>query len=326
MIATNELKDFARKRGVDLIGIAPVSRLEYLPPEENPLSIFSYAERVVVLGFRIPRGSLRGIEEGTYWAGYNFMSYGDVNAVSMIQGLRDVALWLEDRGWESVPYPHYYPGGVPGLQGGLAGEPVAPDRPAPDVWLNFRAAAAAAGLGEIGYSKVFLTPQFGPRQRFCLIITDAPMAPDPMFEGKICDGCMLCVKTCPPGAISSSKTVKVTIDGREFEWGKLDAAKCTLCHAGAMRSASPFIAEQPELSGYKEGNDRENYRRAVATVHEIAENTPYYRALRRSFPHHCAICGARGCVRTCMDHLEKVGRIEARFRNPFRRRPAWQLD
>ena len=63
------------------------------------------------------------------------------------------------------------------MQGGVA----------PDVQLAIRIAATAAGVGEIGWSKVFLTKKYGPRQRLAASITDMPLEPDPLVEpGTIC--------------------------------------------------------------------------------------------------------------------------------------------
>ena len=39
-----------------------------------------------------------------------------------------------------------------------------------------------------------------------------------------------------------------------------------------------------------------------------------------------AICGAKGCIRACMNALEKSGRIENKFHNPFYRKPSWTLS
>ena len=63
---------------------------------------------------------------------------------------------------------------------------------------SHRHAATRAGLGEFGYNNVVLTPQFGPRQRFNSIITDAALVPDPLITKPIClrDGCKLCLKAC----------------------------------------------------------------------------------------------------------------------------------
>jgi epoxyqueuosine reductase len=64
--------------------------------------------------------------------------------------------------------------------------------------LSHRHAATRAGLGEFGYNNIVLTPQFGPRQRFNTIITDAELVPDPLISKPIClrEGCRLCLKAC----------------------------------------------------------------------------------------------------------------------------------
>jgi epoxyqueuosine reductase QueG len=63
---------------------------------------------------------------------------------------------------------------------------------------SHRHAATRAGLGEFGYNNVVLTPQFGSRQRFNSIITDAELVPDPLIVEPIClrDECKLCLEAC----------------------------------------------------------------------------------------------------------------------------------
>ena len=39
-----------------------------------------------------------------------------------------------------------------------------------------------------------------------------------------------------------------------------------------------------------------------------------------------AICGAKGCIRACMNALEKSGRIENTFNNRFYRKDSWTLS
>ncbi len=41
---------------------------------------------------------------------------------------------------------------------------------------------------------------------------------------------------------------------------------------------------------------------------------------------HLSVCVGRGCLRACLDHLEKTGRIEAKFKTPFIRRERWKLN
>ena len=38
-----------------------------------------------------------------------------------------------------------------------------------------------------------------------------------------------------------------------------------------------------------------------------------------------AVCGARGCIRACMNTLEKANRIENKFHNPFYKKESWLL-
>lgn len=43
-----------------------------------------------------------------------------------------------------------------------------------------RYAAVAAGLGEIGWNGLFLSPEYGPRVRLVLVVTEAHLEPTPM--------------------------------------------------------------------------------------------------------------------------------------------------
>jgi epoxyqueuosine reductase QueG len=63
---------------------------------------------------------------------------------------------------------------------------------------SHRHAATRAGLGEFGYNNVVLTSEFGPRQRFNSIVTDAELVPDPLITEPIClrDRCGLCLEAC----------------------------------------------------------------------------------------------------------------------------------
>ena len=52
---------------------------------------------------------------------------------------------------------------------------------------------------------------------------------------------------------------------------------------------------------------------------------PYNASCIDKFQHLGAMEGAP-CMRTCMDHLEKEGRIKAGFHNDFRKKKPWRLD
>ena len=55
--------------------IAGIDRFDGLPPQHHPASIFPEARSVIVLGRRITRGTLRGVEEGTQFSNYRLYGY-----------------------------------------------------------------------------------------------------------------------------------------------------------------------------------------------------------------------------------------------------------
>lgn len=293
---TADVKDYAKTHGADLVGIASMDRFEGAPPEMDPRHIFPEARAMIVVACRIPRGTLIGIEEGTFFQSYAMMGYAGINFVRMPMVLWNVANFLEDAGYDAIPIANHFPwSGINNDNGQKLKDwsrPVAPGKPAPDVFLHYRIAAFAAGLGEIGYSKVFLTPEFGPRQRFGAILTNAPLEADPLFEGKICDRCMCCVRACSGKAIHPTETVRVTVAGREIEWGRLDVPRCRSAFCGGAPESNPFAMSQ------------------------VADKIMW---------HGEALEGASGCMRACMVHLEQKGVLKNRFREPFRKRQPWKL-
>jgi len=66
-------------------------------------------------------------------------------------------------------------------------------------------AAKYAGLGTIGASHVFLTPEFGPRVRLVSVFTSVMIPLDPLVEKDLCIKCRLCALCCPKKAISMKK-------------------------------------------------------------------------------------------------------------------------
>lgn len=295
MITAQMVKDKAKEYGADLCGISPMSRFEGAPKQYDGRYIFPGAKSMIVLGFRIARGLFRGIEEGTYFSAYPTMGYAAMNQVYIPNVLHRLTNFLEDEGHETLPIM-FFGGSATNTVTGKFREnwsrAVSPDKPYPDVMIHFRMAAYMAGLGEFGWSKVFLTPEFGPRQRFAVILTDLELEPDPIYEGKICDRCMQCAKNCHGKAISMTESVKVTVAGHEIEFNKLDEMACeTGLNGGLDHELDPFNGKYPNQFGYGR-----------------------------------AIEGACGCMRACFIHLEKRRKIKNLFHNEFRTSPQWEID
>lgn len=295
LLNSEMVKKAARQFGADLVGITSMDRFEGAPKQYDPRYIFPEAKAMIVLAYRMPRGTFRGIEEGTFFASYPSMGYAGINWVYGPMVLWNLTKMIEDEGYDAVPIANINGGEAVNI---FTGDfkmnwsiPVSPEKPYPDVLVNFRIAAFCAGLGEIGYSRIFLTPQFGPMQRFNIMLTDAPLEPDPLYDGpRICDRCKLCVKNCP-GALSKDRTVKLTVAGRTLEFAEIDPNKCLEGVRGDVgNGGSPFIQKYPALYGY--GN---------------------------------AIEGAKGCIRACYIHLEARGILQNKFHEKFRKGKAWSI-
>ncbi len=328
MLNSKKLKKYAIKCGADLVGIGSMDRFEGCPDRFDPRYIMPRAKSIIGLAFRIHRGLFRGFEEGTYFAGYPTMGYANINDVYAPMVMREISSYLEDSSYESLPYINN------SVRLGMGmGKAVVAGKPQPDVFLHFRIAGVICGLGEIGYSKIFLTREFGPAQRLAFILTEAELEPDPIVTGVICDRCMSCVRECPAGAISPDKEVEVNIAGHKISWGELNLKKCTAVYQAGTKEISPFMPEEVKqyidniVSGVW-GNDESemlDYTNHSDVWDYLKEKYPYIANAWESFHHPAAMCGSRGCIRACLDHLDKKGVLARKFRYSFRDRKPWSI-
>jgi len=221
---------FAKEKRADLLGIAPIERFDEVPPEHHPSSIFPETRSVIVLGKRITRGTLRGVEEGTQFDIYG--QYGLHWLCDRMLALVTITLatWIEDQGWEAVPLQDLPPQIPP------SGVCVKPGLPAPNVMVDVRQAAVRAGVGEIGLSGELLTPAFGPRQRLQMILTDAVLEPSPLCDVAICSKCGQCAATCPLGAIDTDAVGELVIAGKSMQVAGIDYDRCRRCQNGALNN------------------------------------------------------------------------------------------
>ena len=317
MITAEQVKKTAAGLGADVVGIASIDRFEGAPVQMDPRQIMPEARSVIAMGFRVMRGSLRGVEEGTFFSNYSSMGYGGLTYLYIPLVVINLCKFIEDAGYEAVPIGHQSDWRAIDNEGRLRdrySRPVARGRAAPDVMIHLRMAAFLAGLGEIGYSKVFLTPQFGPRQRLGVVVTEAELTPDAIYDGeKLCDRCMACARECPGKAISETETIKVEAAGRTLEWASLDCKACEI----AFRGGKPVEGPQ-EVGDYDEATHGKQITRS--------EFTPFYHKPRRLYNTGESVCGGMGCLRACMIHLESRGVLANRFEKPFRRRKPWRVD
>ena len=224
------IEETVKKEGIDVIGFADRSRFENVEAQHNPFSIFPEGKTVIMLGKRICRGSLRGVEEGTNFSDYALFGKNWLEDEFLSIACYNLTNVLEDNGYEAVPI---FPNPSEVAPSGIS---VGDGRPAPNVFPDFAYAAVAAGVCEIGYSGVLLSPEFGSRQRFHMIITDAEIPASPLLEKSVCNKCKKCADACPLGAISKTETRIIEMCGKKMEIAVVDYDKCKICKNGAIRN------------------------------------------------------------------------------------------
>lgn len=332
MLTSDIIKKKAVELGADIVGIASIDRFKDTPMEKNPMFVAPAAKSVIGLGFRVLRGSFRGIESGTQF--YQFSSMGVVN-IDMRYAprvLRQLVCFIEDNGFEGVPQmaendrrPASDKGTNPEMDGifKMNSEPVSPGKPVPDVIMDFNQAAFACGLGEMGMGGFFLTPEFGPFQRFAFILTDAELEEDPLFSEEICDKCGKCIAGCPGKAITSETKTDTWI-GQTIERYKLDEWQCSAYYAGAHSPTNPFLrpnAFQDFPDGDKiAAGEKMLSPEEAKQVRSIAGNS--YGGV--GFNYGACICG-KSCQRECYINLEEKGLLKNKFKNKFRTEEPWEI-
>ena len=219
-ILTERVRATALKMGMDLVGFGPVERWSNAPYLLSPPAILPEARTVVVCGFHITDTwtEMGGEPEPQDRSPGGWM---DQNGLLDRVAYR-IARLLHDNGQKAVAvvssniwrYRQYE--GIPSL--------FAPD-------LSHIHAATAAGLAEIGWSGLAITPEFGSRVRFISIVTDAELTPTPMYDGPpLCDRCGDCIKHCPSGALQRDfndlKPHVVEIGGKTFKYANKNIWRC----------------------------------------------------------------------------------------------------
>ncbi len=358
MLTSEMIKRAALEAGADKCGIAPMSRWEGAPKEMDPRYLFPNAKSCIGFVFRIPRGVQRGIEEGTQFYQYPSMAYGGINEIFAPAVLHHVGRVIEDAGYEAFVYRNTGARGIVSDMDGTPGNSLSPeeqievsqnakgktnhhrsvqftrevsdDKVPPDLQFQFRIAAVACGLGEIGWSKMLLTPEFGPLQRVAFIFTDAELEYDEMYSGEpLCRKCGACVRECPGGCIpplNSDKKCVVNLDGKILEWGDIDMWRCYAFYTHGGRYYNPFV---PKEVFDKNENGMLDLLEGITDDANEKEVMKVYTTLEKYFPswvgYNMAKCG--GCIRACTSILErKGGCMEGRFKKPLRTGKAWKLD
>lgn len=278
----NHIRDLSRQAA--LVGVASADRFEDAPPGHQPKDFVPEARSVVVVALPIVSGMMRWNnfmaesqiikEEDVYtdesgqqqtWRPRTVIrkhverrcSYEVIN--NELQALSmHAAIFLERAGHVSAYLPTTY-GQTLSWPGNVQWDfPYPPKAFAP---FSHRHAAVAAGLGTFGLNNLFLTPQYGPRQRLVSVITAAPLVVDAMLTKSVCLGekCSLCLRSCPAHAFGESHELRVGATDHKLAafnkdacrnyykasaWGEQCGRECmTSCPLGRLRKPSGNFPE-----------------------------------------------------------------------------------
>ena len=282
---TDAVKAMALELGADLVGVAPSERYKNAPLMMSPEGHLPGAKCVFVIGIHHPDAAVElGGEENGENQPHHLGPYG-------IQGAMNTKLecisfqlsrFIEDCGHRVVAIP---------------ATNVWRFRPYKDVEACFAPdlsdihAATAAGLGEIGFSGLFLSPEYGPRQRLCCLVTDADLEPTPMYDGPpLCDRCMECLKWCPMGTFENElgEEHEIEIGGRVFKYPNKNKWRCAWPEHFALSidlETPEVVDEQAILDGLAEhgrrGGTQGSCLRFCMPAHLRLEDPDYCRPFRR---------------------------------------------
>lgn len=217
----DQIRQVALQHGMDLCGFAGVDRFDESPAGRHPCDILPGCKTVIVIGTRLLDGIIQA----------NFRAFED--------GRRDLKGLYGTYGYAFLPnyeltYACYTVAQHIERSSGAAATPLSTGPMTNGVQLSLRHAAVAAGLGEFGWSGLVMTPEYGPRNRFGVILTTLELEPDSMHSGrKLCDpsACGICTKVCPTGALSKYGEVEpyeANPGGRHYEYCRINVQKCEL--------------------------------------------------------------------------------------------------
>ena len=198
-VTTNTiLPDLISQLDVDAVGVASLAEWKGTKLEEKALRLLPQARSVVVLAMEIypeildltSSQRIMGAASLNDLLGQN----ADFLCGRLTKAAYDVAKACRSAGLKALPLPAR---GCP-LDGRFL-----------EAIFSYKHAGQAAGLGKIGWNGLLITSAFGPRFRLSCCLTEAELEPttavNVTFE---CDSCRLCLRNCPPGALSKPRGSK----------------------------------------------------------------------------------------------------------------------
>jgi epoxyqueuosine reductase QueG len=190
------MKKLIQAEGIDLVGIADAQNLLLAHPPRPATALMPSARSVIVMAVAHSLGAV-------YSPDIMLWTRSKMQTSRLLDETAEkIGRMLEREGFLSLPIS--------------ADKPVEIFKHNPETGKKFRQtrtlgflslkhAAISCGMGELGRNNLLLTPEFGPHQRLCAIVTEAPLEADSRRELDLCKNCGQCVEACPSGALKADR-------------------------------------------------------------------------------------------------------------------------
>ncbi|MBR4663078.1 MAG: hypothetical protein IKO93_04320 [Lentisphaeria bacterium] len=301
MLNAQIIKEKALSLGACRVGIGDIKYFAGTVPQRDPKEILSDARCVIGFAFRVPRALYRVMADRS-----QFFNYTQLGVKYIDEDLAEIFLLkmagiIEDEGYDAcvqrnvsnlrIKGDHTTNPELVDTYELAYAEPISPEKPVPDIIMDFNQAAQICGLGSVGMHGHLIVPGIGPFVRLVFIVTDAPLECDAPFEGSLCDRCGECIKACLGHAVSEKGT---------------DSWQCAVYYRGAHKS-NPFMTaetlkDEPDREAILNGEkhfDRESAREIYPKLDFLPSRPTGY------IP---CLCG-KACDTACFRHLKEKGLI-----------------
>lgn len=241
--------------GMDSVGFAPAIAFDAEPEGQRPGDVLPGAATVIVFTKRISDGAVQAAfryhEDSNQDALSIYGAFGcDMTPnMSLFFAEFDISEFVERNfGYTCVPVPvgpnqNVTPVNcdMPIFVGPLKFEYILhPDR-----------AAVAAGLGELGWNNLLITPENGPRQQIGIIVTSMELDYDRPYDGpRLCDpeSCHVCSDVCPMSAVPAygGESDDTSVAGKPVSCAHINSNACAVASM-AFRSEFAPKGKVPDL-------------------------------------------------------------------------------
>lgn len=201
-----QLRNITSSNGVDYLGIADLSHAHTAILEQGGSFIASFPFSISIgipllnsIVDLLPQRDERAIKISYRHHAYDIVNFRLDLAASIISS------HLQKSGFNALPIPASKHADIERICASF----------------SHKLGAHLAGLGWIGKSCLFITPEHGPRVRWATILTDAPLEPAGLIQQEQCGDCRECIDICPIRAFTGKP-----FRADEPREARYDAKKC----------------------------------------------------------------------------------------------------